>query len=187
MKKIYKIIIAICFVVFFSVKILDSTGTLDIVKLALSDKFNYKMEKLISQADNEDMEKILNSFLKKVHNDYSNNTIKETILLSANQNNKNVKYKFQMDYDDLLQSIQDRKKLSDKIKDFVYKDICSQGLLSFIVQNKNVSFEYIYYDTSLKERDRYLIQNTSCQEWENENKLFIFTKKIKRFFETDSE
>ncbi|WP_419769246.1 MAG: hypothetical protein ACNI3C_07750 [Candidatus Marinarcus sp.] len=109
MNKKYSIVIVICFLIFWSVKLLDSTGTIDTIKLAMNDKFNYKIETLLTQADDEDMVKILNSFMKKVQKDYANKTTSETVLLSANQKNKHVVYKFQMDYDDLLQSVPNKK------------------------------------------------------------------------------
>lgn len=181
MNKKYSIIIVICFLVFWSVKLLDSSGTIDNIKLVMNDKFDYKMETLISQADDEDMVKILNSFMKKVQKDYANKTANETVLLSANQKNKHVVYKFQMDYDDLTQSVPNKKKLSNKIKNLVYKDVCSQGVLSFIVENKAVSFEYIYYDSLSKEQNRYLIQSGNCKKWEDNNLVFSLTKKVKNF------
>ncbi|XPV70329.1 MAG: hypothetical protein ACNI25_07060 [Halarcobacter sp.] len=181
MNKKYSIVIVICFLIFWFVKLLDSTGTIDTIKLAMNDKFNYKIETLLTQADDEDMVKILNSFMKKVQKDYANKTTSETVLLSANQKNKHVVYKFQMNYDDLLQSVPNKRKLSNKIKNLVYKDICSQGILSFIVENKAVSFEYIYYDSLSKEQNRYLIQSDDCKIWEDNNLVFSLTKKAKNF------
>lgn len=187
MNKKYSIIIVICFLIFWSLKFLDSSRTIDNIKLAMNDKFDYKMETLISQADDEDIGKILNGFMKKVQKDYVNKTTDETVLLSVNQQNKNVEYKFQMNYNELLQLVPNKKELSNRIKNLVYKDVCSQGLLSFIVENKAVSFKYIYYDSFLQEEDRYLIQSGDCKKWEDDNLVFSLTKKVKKFYEINFE
>ncbi|MCP4969918.1 MAG: hypothetical protein GY932_04890 [Arcobacter sp.] len=151
------------------------------VKLAYSDFFDSSIEKIVSEASENDVKIIIDKIYKEKNNIVFPELSDSNKLLDIQTQDKKITYIVDIDYDEILNTdkFKDNENLLlSHINDMMISHTCSKGLSNYLVKNKSIIFEYKYIDFNIEKMDIILVEENDCDKWENSNYSYTLTKMI---------
>jgi len=187
MNKKIPLYITILLLVFWGTKLIISSGVIDTIEWSIKDKFTYQMGIEIKNASDQDILDFITTILKESKQKLPVKTSEETVLFNIENTKKHIIYKLKTNYKSFL-SLEhihnDENKLKKQFQKGIINEVCSQGLFNTLIENNSVTIQHIYFDLSLKEKVDYTVKKADCKKWENENKVYSFTKNIKYLYQS---
>lgn len=161
----------------------DIANTIKIIK---EDQFTTKMRDDLEKLPKQDTPIIIKAFANQQKTRCPIKNSKDDFIIDVISEENKIVWVRKTNYETLLNLPNinhDKIKLSKILTDNMTNEICSQKVMNYLIQNKDVSVEYKFFDFDMSLVDDKLVQKNDCRNWENNNQIYVLINNIFEFLE----